>query len=86
MWPSMHLSLRWGGGGCHGDMSTEKYEMFSLRTPPRQLRMRLLHNTELYRVNSDYPSAQAMRNLSTCELDKRRHLVTDVRTSKRHLD
>ena len=21
MWPSMHLSLRWGGGGCHGDMS-----------------------------------------------------------------
>ena len=28
----------------------------------------------------------AMRNLSTCELDKRRHLVTDVRTSKRHLD
>ena len=34
---------------------------FSLRTPPRQLRMRLLHNTELYRVNSDYPSAQALR-------------------------
>ena len=28
----------------------------------------------------------AMRNLTTCELDKRRHLVTDVRTSKRHLD
>ena len=28
----------------------------------------------------------AMRNLATCELDKRRHLVTDVRTSKRHLD
>ena len=23
-WPSMHLSLRWGGGGgCHGDMSTK---------------------------------------------------------------
>ena len=61
MWPSMHLSLRWGGGGCHGDMSTEKYEKISLRTPPRQLRMRLLHNTELYRVNSDYPSAQALR-------------------------
>ena len=58
VWPSMHLSLRWGGGGCHGDMSTEK---ISLRTPPRQLRMRLLHNTELYRVNSDYPSAQALR-------------------------
>ena len=19
----MHLSLRWGGGGCHGDMSTK---------------------------------------------------------------
>ena len=57
----MHLSLRWGGGGCHGDMSTEKYEIFPLRTPQRQLRMRLLHNTELYRVNSDYPSAQALR-------------------------
>ena len=28
----------------------------------------------------------AMRNLTTCELGKRRHLVTDVRTSKRHLD
>ena len=28
----------------------------------------------------------AMRNLTTCELDKRRHLVTDVRTNKRHLD
>ena len=28
----------------------------------------------------------AMRNLATCELDKRRHLVTDVRNSKRHLD
>ena len=28
----------------------------------------------------------AMRYLATCELDKRRHLVTDVRTSKRHLD
>ena len=27
----------------------------------------------------------AMRNLSTCELDKRRHLVTDVRTSKPYL-
>ena len=27
----------------------------------------------------------AMRNLATCELDKRRHLVTDVRTSKRHM-
>ena len=27
----------------------------------------------------------AMRNLTTCELDKRRHLVTDVRTSKRHM-
>ena len=39
----------------------EKYEFFSLPTPPRQLRMRLLHNTELYRVNSDYPSAQAFR-------------------------
>ena len=39
----------------------EKYENVSLRTPPRQLRMRLLHNTELYRVNSDYPSAQAFR-------------------------
>ena len=26
-----------------------------------------------------------MRNLATCELDKRRHLVTDVRTSKRHM-
>ena len=28
----------------------------------------------------------AMRNLATCELDKRHHLVTDVRTSKRHMD
>ena len=28
----------------------------------------------------------AMRNLATYELDKRRHLVTDVRTSKQHLD
>ena len=28
----------------------------------------------------------AMRNLSTCELDKRRHLVTDVRTSNRYMD
>ena len=28
----------------------------------------------------------AMRNLATCELDKRRHLVTDVRTSNRHMD
>ena len=27
----------------------------------------------------------AMSNLTTCELDKRRHLVTDVRTSKRHM-
>ena len=27
----------------------------------------------------------AMRNLSTCELDKRRHLVTDLRTSKPYL-
>ena len=26
-----------------------------------------------------------MRNLATCELDKRRHLVTDVRTSKPYL-
>ena len=22
-WPSMYISLRWGGGGCHGDMSTK---------------------------------------------------------------
>ena len=28
----------------------------------------------------------AMRNLTTCELDKRRHLVTDVRTSNRYMD
>ena len=28
----------------------------------------------------------AMRYLATCELDKMRHLVTDVRTSKRHMD
>ena len=28
----------------------------------------------------------AMRNLTTCELDKRRHLVTDVRTSNLHMD
>ena len=27
----------------------------------------------------------AMRNLTTCELDKKRHLVTDVRISKRHM-
>ena len=27
----------------------------------------------------------AMRNLAICELDKRRHLVTDVRISKRHM-
>ena len=27
----------------------------------------------------------AMRNLTTCELDKRRHLVTDFRTSKPYL-
>ena len=27
----------------------------------------------------------AMRNLTTCELDKMRHLLTDVRTSKRHM-
>ena len=27
----------------------------------------------------------AMRNLATCELDKRRHLVTDVRNSKPYL-
>ena len=27
----------------------------------------------------------AIRNLATCELDKRRHLVTDVRTSKPYL-
>ena len=27
----------------------------------------------------------ALRNLSTCELDKRRHLMTDVRTSKPNL-
>ena len=27
----------------------------------------------------------AMRNLTTCELDKRRHLVTDVQISKRHM-
>ena len=27
----------------------------------------------------------AMRNLTTCELDKRRHLLTDVRISKRHM-
>ena len=26
-----------------------------------------------------------MHNLATCELDQRRHLVTDVRTSKRHM-
>ena len=26
-----------------------------------------------------------MRNLSTCELDKRRHLVTDVRNIKPYL-
>ena len=28
----------------------------------------------------------AMRNLATCELGNRRHLVTDVRTSKRHME
>ena len=28
----------------------------------------------------------SMRNLTTCELDQRRHLVTDVRTSNRHMD
>ena len=27
----------------------------------------------------------AMRNLTTCELDKRSHLLTDVRISKRHM-
>ena len=27
----------------------------------------------------------AMRNLTTCELNKRRHLLTDVRISKRHM-
>ena len=27
----------------------------------------------------------AMRNLAICELDKRRHLVTDVQISKRHM-
>ena len=27
----------------------------------------------------------AMRNLSTCEIDKRRHMVTDVRTSKPYI-
>ena len=27
----------------------------------------------------------AMRNMAICELDKRRHLVTDVRISKRHM-
>ena len=27
-----------------------------------------------------------MRNLAPCELDNVRHLVTDVRTSKRHLN
>ena len=27
----------------------------------------------------------AMRNLTTCELDKMRHLVTDVHISKRHM-
>ena len=27
----------------------------------------------------------AMRNLTTCELDKRRQLVTDLRISKRHM-
>ena len=27
----------------------------------------------------------AMRNLAACELDKRRHLVTDVRTSEPYL-
>ena len=43
----------------------EKYEIcFPFGHRPRQLQMRLLHNTELYRVNitnSDYPSAQAFR-------------------------
>ena len=28
----------------------------------------------------------SMRNLTTCELDQRRQLVTDVRTNNRHMD
>ena len=27
-WPSMYTLLRWGGGGCHGDMSTKPRSKF----------------------------------------------------------
>ena len=36
-------------------------------------------------VASSLQELAAMRNLAICELDKRRHLVTDVRISKRHM-
>ena len=35
---------------------------------------------------SSLQELRAIRNLTTCELDKRRHLVTDVRTSNRYMD
>ena len=43
---------------------------------------------QAHEQSSVYTSLQElapMRNLATCEIDKRRHMVTDVRTSKRHM-
>ena len=40
---------------------------------------------QLVMAASSFQELAAMRNLTTCELDKRRHLVTDVRISKRHM-
>ena len=40
---------------------------------------------QLVMAASSLQELAAMRNLTTCELDKRRHLVTDVRISKRHM-
>ena len=46
-----------------------------------------MHNlTQPVMAASSLQELAAMRNLTTCELDKRRRLVTDVRTSKRRLD
>ena len=43
------------------------------------------HNLQPVMAASRLQELAAMRNLTTCELDKSRHLVTDVRTSKRHM-
>ena len=46
---------------------------------------RLAHAHEQSPLLTSLQELAAMRNLATCELDKTRHLVMDVRTSKRHM-